>query len=453
MNRPVRLIFNAALEAADPGLAVSRNLAVDKGWLRSGGHAFHLEKFDRLLVVGGGKAAARMGQAVEGLLADRIDSGLLVTRRGHAAPLRRIRLVEAAHPVPDEAGMRAAQEITALLEGSDERTLVLCLLSGGASALMAAPAPGVLLGDKQAVTDLLLKAGAAIDELNAVRKHLSAIKGGRLAKAAFPATILTLILSDVIGDRLDVIASGPTAPDATTFDDAAAVIGKYGLWERLPARAAAFLRRGLDGREQETIKKEDPCFRRTTNVLVGSLCQALDAAADRAEKLGFPPEIITCELQGEARQAAHFLAGRALQARSALPPAGRLCFLSGGETTVQVRGKGRGGRNQEMALAFALEIAGREGIELLSAGSDGNDGPTDAAGAIVDGNTVATGKKLGLDAAFFLDNNDSYSFFSELDERSGGRSHVRTGPTGTNVMDVQVILVSGASPGTGDKND
>ncbi|MDD8013371.1 MAG: glycerate kinase [Acidobacteriota bacterium] len=453
MSRDARAIFNAALEAADPGPAVSRHLSLDNGWLRSNGHSYRLAEYERLLVVGGGKAAARMGQALEDILADGIDSGLLVTRRGQAALLRRIRLVEAAHPVPDEAGMRAAQEMTALLAGLDEKALVLCLLSGGASALMTAPARGVQLADKQAVTDLLLKAGAAIDELNAVRKHLSAIKGGKLAKVAFPATVLTLILSDVVGDRLDVIASGPTAPDDTTFNDAAEVIGKYGLWERLPARAAAHLRRGLEGREAETIKKDDPCFRRIANVLVGSLSQALDAAAARAEELGFPAEVITRELQGEARQAARFLAGRAQQVRDALPPAGRSCLLSGGETTVRVRGKGQGGRNQEMALAFALEIAGSDGIEMLAAGSDGSDGPTDAAGAIVDGATVAAGGKLGMDAALFLENNDSYSFFSELDMRGGGHSHVRTGPTGTNVMDIQVILVRGALPGAEVGND
>ena len=447
MSHAMRSIFNAALEAVDPGLAVRQHLTCDNGWLRSAGHSYRLDEFDRLLVVGGGKAAARMGQAAEDILADRISSGLLVTRRGYAVPLRRIRLVEAAHPVPDEAGMRAAQEMIALLKGGDERALILCLLSGGASALMVAPAPGVQLADKQAVTDLLLKNGAAIEELNAVRKHLSAIKGGRLAKAAYPAAVLTLILSDVIGDRLDVIASGPTAPDATTFDDAAAVIGKYDLWERLPARAATHLRRGLEGREPETIKKDDPCFRRVSHVLVGSLSQALDAAAARAEGLGFQTETVTRELQGEARQAALQLAARARHTRNALPPAGRLCLLSGGETTVRVRGKGRGGRNQELALAFAIQIAGTKGIVMLSAGTDGVDGPTDAAGAIVDGDTVALGKKLGLDAALFLENNDSYSFFSELDARGGDHSHVRTGPTGTNVMDIQVILISGAAPG------
>jgi hydroxypyruvate reductase len=445
MDRPARLIFNAALEAADPGLAVSRNLTLDHGWLRAGGHAYRLDEFDRLLVVGGGKAAARMGQAVEDILADRIDGGLLVTRRGHAAPLQRLRLVEAAHPVPDEAGMRAAQEMTALLQGSDERTLVLCLLSGGASALMAAPAPGVLLADKQAVTDLLLKAGAAIDELNAVRKHLSAIKGGRLAKAAFPATVLTLILSDVIGDRIDVIGSGPTAPDPTTFAAASAVLEKYGLWERIPARAAAFLRRGLAGGEDETVKPGDPCFAGTAHAVVGSLSLALDAAAARARTLGFGVEIISRELQGEAGAAGRFLAERALRAQAELLPPERLCLLSGGETTVRVRGSGKGGRNQELALAFAMEIAGTAGIEMLAAGSDGVDGPTDAAGALVDGDTVKAAARAGLAAQVFLENNDSYSFFRRLDAKSGLHSHIKTGPTGTNVMDIQVILVGQAT--------
>jgi mannosyl-3-phosphoglycerate phosphatase family protein len=446
MNRGVvRDIFNAALEAADPGQAVSRSLAVGNGRLRSAGHVYRLDEFNRLLVVGGGKAAARMGCSVEDILGDRISGGLLVTRRGHAIPLRRIALAEAAHPVPDEAGMRATREMAALLHGSDEKTFVLCLLSGGASALLVAPLPGVTLADKQAVTGLLLKAGAAIDELNAVRKHLSAIKGGRLAKAAFPATTLTLILSDVIGDRLDVIASGPTAPDASTFAAAAAVLDKYGLWERLPSRAAAYLRRGLAGLEAETVKKDDPCFTRAAHVLVGSLSLALDAAAAKAREYGLHAEIITRELQGEARVAARLLSERALRSRGGLTPGKRLCLLAGGETTVRVRGTGRGGRNQELALAFALEIAGVEGIEMLSAGTDGTDGPTDAAGAIVDGKTVAAGKRIGMDAAAFLENNDSYSFFRELDARSSDTRHVKTGPTGTNVMDIQIILVRGAA--------
>jgi glycerate 2-kinase len=443
MSRAARLIFQAALEAADPGSAVQRNLAVENGWLKSAGHAYRLHEFDRFLVVGGGKAAARMGGAVEDVLGDRIAGGLLVIPRGPAASLQRIALARGSHPLPDEKSMRAAREILAIAGGADERTLVLCLLSGGGSALMAVPAPGVQLEDKQEVTSMLLKAGATIDELNAVRKHLSAIKGGKLAKAAFPAAVLTLILSDVIGDRIDVIASGPTAPDITTFADAASVLSKYGLWGRIPARAEAYLRRGLEGQETETIKAGDPCFRRAAHVLVGSLPLALDAAAAKARELGFRSEIVSRELQGEAHVAARFLAGRARQAQAALPPAGRVCLLSGGETTVRVLGTGRGGRNQELALAFAQEISGVSGMEMLSAGTDGIDGPTDAAGAIVDGETAKEAQSFGLKASVFLENNDSYTFFSELDSRSGDRHHVRTGPTGTNVMDIQVILVSG----------
>jgi glycerate-2-kinase len=440
-----RDIFHAALEAADPGRAVSRHLAVSEGRLRTGAKDYRLDEFERLLVVGGGKAAATMGLALENILAERISGGLLVTRRGSARPLRRLRLVEAAHPVPDGAGVHASREILDLLRTADEKTLVICLVSGGASSLLVAPAAGLQLDDKQAVTDLLLKAGAAIDELNAVRKHLSAIKGGRLARAAFPAAILTLVLSDVIGDHLDVIGSGPTAPDRSTFAQAAAVLSRHGLWERVPFRVAAFLRRGMAGQEDETVKADDPCFRRADHALIGSLTLALNAAAARARQIGIDSRVIGNGLRGEARTAARFLAGRARAMQAALTPGSVLCLLSGGETTVHVRGTGKGGRNQELALAFALEIDGREGIELLSAGTDGADGPTDAAGALVDGATVRHGKKAGLDAATFLENNDSHSFFVELEARGGGACLFRTGPTGTNVMDVQIMLLHGVA--------
>ncbi len=446
MNREARRIFAAALAAADPGPAVERSLALRGERLLAGGREYRLDGFDRLLVVGGGKAAVSMGAAVEGILGDRISGGLLVARRGSSGVLSRIALARGSHPLPDEEGLRAALEILEIARSADERTLVLCLLSGGASALLAAPAPGLTLDDKQAVTGLLLRSGASIDELNAVRKHLSLLKGGRLARAAHPAAMLTLVLSDVIGDRLDVIASGPTAPDASTFADAAAVIAKYGLWPQLPARAAAHLRRGLQGLEEETVRKEDPCFAGATHVLVGSLSLALDAAAAQAADLGFRVEIVTRELQGEARDAARWLAARALRSRAGLRAGDRLCLLSGGETTVTVRGAGRGGRNQELALAFAMEIASAQGITLLSVGSDGVDGPTDAAGAWVDGGTVRSAREAGLVAADYLANNDSFSFFHELDMRTGLGSHVMTGPTGTNVMDIQVILLSGDVP-------
>jgi glycerate-2-kinase len=442
-GRLARDIFHAALKAADPGRAVSRKLVVADGLLRTDNRDYRLDRFRRLLVVGGGKACGAMAGAVENILGDRISGGLLVTPHGSARPLRRLRMAEAAHPVPDEAGVRASRDMLDLLGDVDEQTLVICLISGGASALLVAPAAGLTLADKQAVTGLLLQAGSNIDELNAVRKHLSAIKGGRLARAAFPAPVLTLVLSDVIGDRLDVIGSGPTAPDHSTFAQAAAVLSKYGLWERAPYRVAAFLRRGAAGQEDETVKASDPCLRRAEHVLVGSLALALDAAAARARRIGLDCRIVTASLQGEARQAARFLAGQARATQAALTPGGALCLLSGGETTVHVCGTGTGGRNQELALAFALEIDGCEGIQFLSAGTDGVDGPTDAAGALVDGATVRAGREAGLDAGAFLENNDAHAFFSALDARAGGGCLVKTGPTATNVMDVQVILVNG----------
>lgn len=441
MTTPERRIFAAALAAVDPYRAVRRSLSLAGGRLRAGEREYELKDYPELLVVGGGKAAAAMGRAIEDLFGKRVGAGLLVTGHGGDPGLRRIALARASHPIPDAAGMAAAHKILELLEAAGRQTLVLCLISGGASALMAAPAPGLNLEDKQAATGLLLRAGATIGELNAVRKHLSAVKGGRLAWAAHPAALLTLILSDVLGDRLDVIASGPTVPDASTFADAAAVLDRYGLWPRLPQRAAEYLRRGLAGLEAETLKGDDPCFASATSLLVGNLSLALDAAAVEACALGFATEIVSCQLQGEARDAARFLARRARQARRYLAPGGRLCLLSGGETTVTVRGGGCGGRNQELALAFALEIAGAEGITLLSAGSDGIDGPTDAAGAVVDGGTAAAAAGLGLDTAAFLERNDSYTYFDELDRSGGGSSHLKTGPSGTNVMDLQIILI------------
>jgi hydroxypyruvate reductase len=308
--------------------------------------------------------------------------------------------------------------------------------------MLAAPAPGLTLEDKRGTSGLLLRAGAAIDGLNAVRKHLSRIKGGRLAAAAAPAALLTLAVSDVTGDRQEVIGSGPTAADPSTFADAWAAIVRCRLQDKIPARVKAFLERGIAGLEEETVKPGDPCLARAAYLVVGSNADAIAGAHEKALALGWQVQVRPGQLLGEARQAARLLAGEARRALGAMAPGERRCLLAGGETTVAVAGSGRGGRNQELALAFALEIAGGRGMEMLSAGTDGLDGPTAAAGAVVDGATVATAARLGLDAAAFLADNDSYSFFSELDRRSGGRHHLRTGPTGVNVMDLQVILLS-----------
>lgn len=434
-------MYYAALAAVDPYRAVLRFAEVSENRLRVAGAGYELDACERIVVVGAGKATARMAQAVEALLGERISAGLIIVKEGHTAPLEIIEQVEAAHPVPDEAGEAGAKRILEMVRAADEKTLVVCLLSGGASALLVAPVAGVTLQDKQEVTGLLLQAGASIDELNAVRKHLSAVKGGRLAQAACPAQVVTLLLSDVIGNRLDVIASGPTAPDSSTFADALAVIAKYRLEKKMPPRVSDYLKRGADGQVAETVKGGDRCLDRTRNVIVGAISLALDAAAEKSRQLGLPAKIIGADLRGEARAAASFLAQTARVTLAGMRDGERCCLLCGGETTVVVRGTGKGGRNQELALAFALEIEGLAGVSLLSAGTDGNDGPTDAAGALVDGRTAARARGLGIDPALFLYNNDAWHFFRQYDARSGAQSHFITGPTGTNVMDMQVLLL------------
>ncbi len=434
-------IFNAAIAAVDPYRAVLKFAKIKDGCLHVSGTVYELAAFERIIVIGAGKATARMALAIEELLGERISAGLIVVKDGHTAPLAIIGQVEAAHPVPNEAGQTVTRRILEMVRAAEGKTLIICLLSGGASALLVAPVDGVTLQDKQEVTGLLLKAGASIDELNAVRKHLSAVKGGRLAQAAYPAQVVTLLLSDVIGDRLDVIASGPTAPDGSTFADARSVIEKYGLEGKMPLRVVDHLEKGTGGQVPETMKPGDRCLGKTRNVIVGAIGLALDAAAERSRQLGFAANIISAELQGEARAAARFLAQTARAVLADLQAGERCCLLCGGETTVTVSGTGKGGRNQELALAFALEIEGLEGVSMLSAGTDGNDGPTDAAGALVDGQTAARARGLGIDPLRYLENNDSYMFFRQYDVRSGGQSHFITGPTGTNVMDMQLLLL------------
>lgn len=436
-------IFNAALAAVDPYNAVCNAAKVEENRLCVADIACDLAAFSRILVIGAGKATARMALAIETVLAGRIEAGLVIVKQGHTVPLKVIEQVEASHPVPDAAGLEGARRILGMAQAADEKTLVVCLLSGGASALLVSPVNGLTLQDKQQVTGLLLNAGASIGELNAVRKHLSAIKGGRLAQAVYPARMVTMILSDVIGDRLDVIASGPTAPDVTSFDDAWRVIKKYGLEEKIPLRAKDYLQRGLASLEPETVKAGDPCLDKGDNIIVGSIRLALDAAAEKSRQLGYDTEIITAELQGEARDAARLMAQTARDRLADLQADGRLCLLFGGETTVTVKGQGKGGRNQELALAFAMEIAGLDGVSMLSAGTDGGDGPTDAAGAMVDGSTTAHARRLGIEPATYLDSNDSYNFFHRFDASSGKSSHFITGPTGTNVMDIQIVLLHG----------
>jgi glycerate-2-kinase len=435
-------IFRSALEAADPYQAVMRHVSLAGNVLSAGGVEYDLKRFKRIIVAGAGKATAAMARAMEDLFGDRIEQGTIIVKEGHRGPLKKIIQREAAHPLPDEAGVKATKEVRDQLKNAEEDTLAVCLLSGGASSLLVAPVDGITLDDKRAATEALLSAGADVHELNTVRKHLSAVKGGRLAEIAYPATLLTLVLSDVIGDRLDVIASGPTVPDSTSFRDALGVIHKYSLERRLTPGVFSLLHMGVAGVLPDTPKSGTVFFQRTNTVIVGSIVRSLDAARARAEELGFETVLISSELRGESRDAARFLGQKALAARAGLKPGERRCLLSGGETTVTVKGKGKGGRNQELALAFALEIAGMEGITMLSAGTDGTDGPTDAAGAVVDGTTITKAREQGMDPAAYLADNDSYTFFQRLDALTGEETHLKTGPTGTNVMDIQILTIT-----------
>lgn len=429
-------IFRAALQAADPVEAVLRHLRIDGTVLLAGRRRYPLRSFRNIHVIGAGKAGAAMAAAVERLLGRRIRRGLVNVKYGHLARLRRIELNECGHPVPDENGVRGAERIAALAEQAGEGDLVICLISGGASALLPAPAPPITLEEKQAATRLLLGSGASIHEMNSIRKHISRIKGGQLARLAYPATVLSLLLSDVIGDNLDVIGSGPTAPDSSTFTEANAILGKYGLIAQVPASVRDRIETGLRGEALETPKATDEVFARTQNLIVGSNRLAVDAAEKAARALGFRTLVLSTLIEGETRDVArvHAAIAREILAsgRPVKPPA---CLISGGETTVTLRGQGLGGRNQEFVLAAAIDLAGLPGVVVLSGGTDGTDGPTDAAGAIADGRTIARAERLGLDAGRCLAENDSYHFFEPLS------ALLKTGPTNTNVMDVRVLLV------------
>ncbi len=435
LRRDALAIFKAALKAADPAEAIRRHVSISGSMLEVGRKRYDLAKYHRVIVVGAGKASAHMAETLERLLGRRISLGLINTKYGHGARVKRIELHECGHPVPDAAGVEGSQRIAALASEASGEDLVIVLISGGASALMPLPSEPITLEEKQETTRLLLACGAAIQEINAVRKHVSAIKGGQLARLAAPATVVALMLSDVIGDPLDVIGSGPTAPDASTFQSAWKVIQKYELQARIPGVVRHRLEAGLLGEIDETPKDGDACFRRVQNVIVGSNRLAVDAAARTARERGYRPVVLSTLIEGETRDVAGMHAAILKEAiasgRPARPP---VCFISGGETTVTLRGDGLGGRNQEFALACALALDGIPGAVALSGGTDGSDGPTDAAGAIADGRTLQRARELGLDAAAFLTRNDSYHFFDALGDL------IRTGPTGTNVMDVRLML-------------
>lgn len=446
-------VLAAALEAVDPIRLLKRAVRVEGDRLivgeeKEGGgraRAYPLRSYRRVLVVGGGKASAAMARALEEILGDRISDGLVNTKYGYTMGTKPklIRVREAGHPLPDQSGLAGVDEIQRLLADAAEDDLVICLISGGGSALLPAPAPGIALEEKAQLTELLLRAGATIEEINTVRKHLSTLKGGQLARLAHPAEVVTLILSDVIGDPLDVIASGPTVPDPTTFEDAYRILRRYGLWERAPKAVKEHISRGRAGELPETPKEGDPCFTRVYNLIIGGNRLALEAALEEGRRLGFNVLLLSSFLQGEAREVGKLLGAIAKEViRSGSPAPRPALIVAGGETTVTVRGRGRGGRNQELALSAAIELAstgagldrGNRAI-IASLATDGTDGPTEAAGGLVDGYTVARAKQRGLEPRDYLDNNDSYSLLRQTGDL------IVTGPTNTNVNDLMLVAV------------
>lgn len=418
--------LNEALEAASPGLILKKKLKLVGTKLVIGQVKLDLDDYDRILVIGGGKAAASMASELESLLGKRITAGLVnipdylkVQRK-----TRRIRFHRATHPVPSEKGVRGVEEMLELIGTPRRKDLIICIITGGGSALMPMPIKGLKLSDEISATRLLLKSGAPIEEINCVRKHLSAIKGGRLAEKLYPARVLTLIISDVVGDGLDEIASGPTVPDPTTYRDVMRILEDYRILKKLPDRIRRLVRTKL----VDTPKPGSKIFNNVSNVLVGTNEQSCLAAMERLKRSGYDTKILSTHIQGEAKEAGKFYAAilRDMKPSSAI--------VAGGETTVTITGKaGKGGRNQELVLSASLGIVGTGGAVIASMGTDGVDGPTDAAGAISDWNTIQRSKKKKLDARSLLRSHSSHSFFKELGDL------IITGPTGTNVNDITVM--------------
>ncbi len=428
--------LECAIEAADPKKLLYSKLILKNSTLIIDSYDFDLKQFKNIYVIGGGKAAGTMSEVIEDILGDRITAGQINVPYGNKYKSKIIKICEANHPIPNQAGIEGTKQIMAIAEQATQQDLVICLISGGGSSLMPLPREGITLEDKKAITEALLKSGASINEINTVRKHISAYKGGWLAKTVYPAMLINLILSDVIGDPLDVIASGPTVPDKTTFMDAKNILQKYNLWTNLASSIHNAILEGIEGNIQETPKPADPAFKKVYNIIIGNNKLSSIAALDYLKMKGLNTLLLSTTLEGEAKQAGKDLAAVAInitsQGKPLLRPAG---IVAGGETTVTVTGRGIGGRNQELALSAALKLQGIENCVIASLSTDGVDGPTDAAGAIVDGFTISQSEKQKMNAKEYLENNDSYSFFKKLS------SLIITGPTGTNVNDISVIVI------------
>jgi glycerate 2-kinase len=429
-------ILSAALDAVDPIAAVKHHMSLAGHELRLGERTYDLNKYRHIYVIGGGKAGGSMARAAEEVLGERLTAGTINTKYGYMADTKIVRINEAGHPIPDAAGMDGARRMVDLAGTASEGDLVICLISGGGSALMTLPVEGVTLEDMEALTSSLLRCGATINEINTIRKHLSQIKGGNLSRAAYPADVVSLILSDVVGNPLDVIASGPTVPDSSTFADAYEIVERYDLVDELPTSIVDHLRQGRDGIIPETPKDGDPLFANTYNLIVGSNEIAAQAAIERAKGAGFHTLLLSTYVEGEAREVAHVFCAIAREILHSGHPVPRpACVVAGGETTVTIRGEGKGGRNQELALSAAIQLDGLDQAMIVALATDGTDGPTDAAGAVADGWTLRRARGKKLLARDYLANNDSYRFFEQLDDL------LLTGPTNTNVNDLTFVFV------------
>ncbi|RZB36851.1 MAG: glycerate 2-kinase [Desulfobacteraceae bacterium Eth-SRB2] len=434
-------IFAGCLTAVDPYKAVKRFVHVQGDRLivgMEGGPETELDlaEFDRISLVGAGKATAPMAAAIEELFGERIQKGLINVKYGFTQELAFTEITEAGHPVPDENGVKGTGKILDFLQSTGEKDLIFSLISGGGSALLPFAVENITLSDKQEITRELLACGASIDEINAVRKHISSSKGGQMARAAFPATIINLMLSDVVGDKMDVIASGPFVPDSATFKDVWKIFNKYKLKD-IPLAIHKHMKSGLNGQISETPKENDKIFNRVFNFIVGSNILALESASATAKTLGYETLILSSMVEGETREVARVHTAIAKEiVKTCRPIPAPACIITGGETTVTIRGDGLGGRNQEFCLAACMDLVELPPrVVILSGGTDGNDGPTDAAGALVDPFTVTRGKDAGMEAAEFLNRNDAYHFFEKTEDL------LMTGPTNTNVMDVRLVLV------------
>ena len=428
----------SALDAVNPKKAVFNNVKRRENLLVIGRYKFDLTEYRNIYVLGGGKASGLMAEAIEEILGDKITSGIINVLKGteKMVKTKKIKINGATHPIPGEEGVNSTKAMLEIARKAGKDDLIIALISGGGSALMPCPADPVTLEDKKTVTNLLLKCGATINEINVVRKHLSAFKGGQLAKTAYPATLVNLIISDVVGDPLDIIASGPTVPDSSTFQDAYNVLKKYNLLNKIPENIKKRIQLGLSGKIEETPKPGDKIFRNVHNILIASNRTACIAAVKKARELGINSMLLSTYIEGEARHVGAVLAGLAKEIHNYDTPIKKpAVIVCGGETTVTVVGNGKGGRNQELALGSALKISGLNGIVIASVGTDGKDGTSDAAGAIVDGQTLKRAQKLGLDATKYLADNNSYMFFKKLGDA------IFTGTTGTNVNDLIIIVV------------